>query len=228
MIISSECVGRISEYRQILQPILPGATLSFQAIPGCIGMELLLIDPGFDPRDLSQNQIDWLSDDPPYWIFCWASGRAMAQRILEGSLNVKSKVVADFGSGSGAVAIAAKLAGASRVYACDLDVTCCELAGLNAAYNQVEIIVVRSLQEIREEVDLVVAADVLYERKNLQFLDMMLDVCESVVLADSRLKVMPDKRFNYFDTVFTTSFPDYQEAKENNEVRLYCSDIIPY
>lgn len=223
MIINTISPGDVPDYQKVLQGLLPGASLSFQSIPGCNGMQLLLIDPGFDPRNLSQSQIEQLSDDPPYWIFCWASGRALAQRISQDKLNVKDRVVVDFGSGSGVVAIAAKLAGARRVYACDVDSTCCELIRINAEFNQTEIVIVRSLEEILEGIDLMLAADVLYEKKNLQYLDHMLGACDNVVLADSRLKTMPDERFQQFDTVFTTSYPDYQEAKANNEVKLYCS-----
>ncbi len=129
----------------------------------------------------------------------------------------------DFGAGSGVVGIAAKMAGAKKVYACDIDDTCCRLAQLNAEHNGVEVSVVRAVEAVEEPLDLVLAADVLYEKENLRFLDLMLGVCNDVLLADSRLKSMPDCRFNHFETIFTTSFPDYGEAKANNEVKLYRS-----
>ncbi|WP_290579761.1 class I SAM-dependent methyltransferase [Ketobacter sp.] len=211
----------VSEFRRWLQAYLPGADLRFQALPGCRGLELLLIAPGYAVHLLSQQQIERLSDDPPYWIFCWASGLALARAILDGEVLVKDKVVADFGCGSGVVAIAAKMAGARRVYACDIDTRCCRLAGLNAQHNGTEINVISALTDIAEPVDLVLAADVLYERKNLVFLDHMLDVCGDVLVADSRLKTMPDGRFVPVQTVYTPSFPDYGEAKENSRVCLY-------
>lgn len=205
----------------LLQAYLPGAILGYSQLPDCRGLQLLLIEAGFDDSKLTQEQIELLSDDPPYWIFCWASGLALAKAILDGDIDVNGKVVADFGAGSGVVAIAAKMAGAARVYACDIDDVCCQLAELNAKRNDVELNIVKDLKEIKEPLDLVLAADVLYEKKNLVFLDRMLAACSRVIIADSRLKSMPDLRFQHVNTIYTTSFPDYREAKANNEVRLY-------
>ncbi|MBA53119.1 MAG: methyltransferase [Pseudomonadales bacterium] len=213
----------INDFLNILQHYLPDAGLGFQVVPDCQGLELLLIEPGFDVRDLTQHQIERLSDDPPYWIFCWASGRALAQALMDGRVDVRNKVIADFGTGSGIVAIAAKLAGARQVFACDIDEICCQLTRLNAAHNKVDISIVTGLEQIGVPVDMVLAADVLYEKENLRFLDRMLEVADDVIIADSRLKSMPDQRFTHFDTSNTTSFPDYGEAKANNEVKFYCS-----
>ena len=213
----------INEFRTLLQRYLPGAGLDFQVIPGCKGLELLLIEPGYEVRGLTQQQIDCLSDDPPYWILCWASGRAMAQALLDRKLDVRDKVVVDFGAGSGIVGIAAKMAGAREVFACDVDDASCQLTRLNAERNKIELNVVTGLEQIEIPVDRVLAADVLYEKANLRFLDLMLGVSDQVVIADSRLKTMPDERFEHYETVVTTSFPDYGEAKANNEVKFYRS-----
>lgn len=215
----------VSEFQRWLQEYLPCADLRFQALPGCRGLELLLITPGYQVHLLSQQQIERLSDDPPYWIFCWASGLALARAILEEEVEVKDKVVVDFGCGSGVVAIAAKMAGARQVYACDIDTRCCRLTHLNAQHNGTAIKVISTLADIGETVDLVLAADVLYERKNLIFLDQMLEVCAEVLVADSRLKTMPDARFIQWRTVYTTSYPDYGEAKENNRVNFYRAGV---
>ena len=211
------------KYQEYLGAYLPGAHLKYSELPDCGGLQLLLIEEGFDDSQLSVEQIERLGDDPPYWIFCWASGRAMAQLVLAGDIDVKGKVIADFGAGSGVVAIAAKLAGAKLVYACDIDNRCRELTTFNAKRNGVDIRVIGDMADIPEPVDMILAADVLYEKKNLVYLDLMLDTCKSVVIADSRLKTMPDARFTHFRTLNTTSFPDYQEAKANNEVKFYQS-----
>jgi len=60
-------------------------------------------------------------NNPHYWIFCWPSGKIMAELVLDNPGIVKDKVVLDFGSGSGIVAIAAKKAGAKHVIASDID-----------------------------------------------------------------------------------------------------------
>ena len=58
---------------------------------------------------------------PPYWAFAWAGGQALARHVLDHGDIVRERRVLDFGSGSGLVAIAAALAGASHVLAADID-----------------------------------------------------------------------------------------------------------
>ena len=50
----------------------------------------------------------------PYWAFAWSSGCALAQYVMDHPQHVKGKLVADFGAGSGLVAIAALKAGAKH------------------------------------------------------------------------------------------------------------------
>ena len=70
---------------------------------------------------MSQGEIQNIFTAPPYWSFCWASGLALAQWILDNPKHVADKQVIDVGAGSGIVALAAKLAGAKTVVSCDLD-----------------------------------------------------------------------------------------------------------
>ena len=68
-----------------------------------------MVDSTSFPTDrLDDEVIRRIWNDTPYWIFCWASGLAMAQWLLAEPDHVKDKVVLDFGAGSGVVAIAAK------------------------------------------------------------------------------------------------------------------------
>jgi len=57
----------------------------------------------------------------PYWAFAWAGGQALARYVLNHSQEVADRLVLDFGSGSGLVAIAAVKAGAAHVRAADID-----------------------------------------------------------------------------------------------------------
>ena len=147
---------------QLLQQQLPGAAIKIQTLPRTPGLQLALLDPEFDDRDLSQAIKNKLMDDPPYWIFCWASGYGLAELLLNRHYSVQDKIVVDFGAGSGVVAIAAKLAGAKKVYACEIDPIGCEVTSLNAAINQVEVEVIRDLSQAKG-CELLLAADVLYE-----------------------------------------------------------------
>ena len=206
---------------QKLQSILPQAQLRFQTLPALPGAEFLLLDPSLDDSVISSEQAEKLSDDPPYWIFCWASGQAMVAEIVQKSIAVAGKVVVDFGAGGGVVAIAAVLAGASRVYACEIDPIARDVIAQNCQRNSVEVIVCDSLEAIPGPIDLLLAADVLYEAENSKFLDWFLAAAPSVVVADSRIKNLMHPDYEHYFTAITTSFPDFKEAKANNEVRFY-------
>lgn len=207
----------------MLDAQLPGARLALQTVPGCENLSLYLLDPCFDDRHLPQTVCDAISDDPPYWIFCWASGRALAQLILSGQLDVRGKRVVDFGAGSGVVAIAAAKAGAREVIACEIDPVANTLIHLNANANQVNVRCVERLEMLEARMDLVLAADVLYERANLRWLDTFLEFGNDVFVADSRQKDLSHPNYRVWGKVTTTSFPDYQEAKTYNEVICYQS-----
>jgi predicted nicotinamide N-methyase len=76
---------------------------------------------------------------PPFWAFAWAGGQALARYVLDHPQIVAGKVVVDFASGSGIVAIAAVKAGAARVLAADIDPFCGAALALNAEANGVAI-----------------------------------------------------------------------------------------
>jgi len=217
----SEAVMGLAFLNQYVHQRLPGANLRLQTLPGCGNLKLYLLDPAFDDRELAQETKEQISDDPPYWIFCWASGRAMAERILAGDIPVKGKAVVDFGAGSGVVAIAAKLAGARMAIACEIDPVANRMIALNAEVNDVRIEIIDDLDAWDEPVDLLLGADVLYERANLSFLDMFLRHAPEVVIADSRQKTLSHNRYCAVGTHWTTSFPDFAEAREFNEVTFY-------
>src|SRR5215467_7887078 len=62
---------------------------------------------------LTEEELQAQGIPPPYWAFAWAGGQALARYILDHRDLVAGSAVLDFGSGSGLVAIAATLAGAS-------------------------------------------------------------------------------------------------------------------
>lgn len=74
---------------------------------------------------------------PPFWAFAWAGGQALARYVLDHPETVMGKGVVDFASGSGIVAVAAKLAGADPVLAADIDPFCGAALALNAEANGV-------------------------------------------------------------------------------------------
>lgn len=212
---------QIQEITTYLQNFLPEATLKQYGLPCHPKLKLVLLDDQYDDRLLTSQQADQISDDPPYWIFCWASGHGLAESIMSGNIYVKDKVVIDFGSGCGVVAIAAALAGAREVHACEIDPIARQMIDINSQLNQVSVTIHQSLETCKVKADILLAADVLYERKNLIWLDQFLEKGEEVVVADSRLKQLNHPAYIHYHTMTTTSFPDYHEAKANNEVKFY-------
>lgn len=102
---------------------------------------------------------------PPYWAFAWPGGQALTRFLLDQPQWVKAKRVLDFAAGSGLGTIGAKLAGAARVQANEIDDFAIEAILLNAAANNVAIDVLRhDLIGRNEGWDVVLAGDVCYER----------------------------------------------------------------
>jgi predicted nicotinamide N-methyase len=112
---------------------------------------------------------------PPYWAFAWAGGQALARYILDNPGLVAGRTALDIGSGSGLVALAAAMAGASHVIANDIDAFACEACRLNAAANALaleissEDILSHATDDRQDEppphpAGVVTLADVFYER----------------------------------------------------------------
>lgn len=102
----------------------------------------------------------------PYWCIPWAGGQALARWVLDNADVVRGRRVLDFGSGSGLVGIAAKLAGAAHVLAADVDPFAKTAAETNAALNGVTLeIVTRDFVGDPVDVDVLLAGDVWYERE---------------------------------------------------------------
>jgi predicted nicotinamide N-methyase len=104
----------------------------------------------------------------PYWAVLWRSGVALARELDRAEL--RGRRVVELGCGLGAPSLAAARRGA-EVLATDSDGEALELVETNARENQVRIETARADWFDPEELirrgpfDLVVAADVLYERQ---------------------------------------------------------------
>ena len=103
--------------------------------------------------------------EEPFWGFSWPGGDALAKFVLEHPELVENKTVLDFGTGAGIVAIAACLAGASRVTASDTDPMALQATLLNARLNGVKIETSRKnfIGATTSQWDVILAADVCYE-----------------------------------------------------------------
>ena len=113
----------------------------------------------------TEEDLEELGLPPPFWAFAWAGGQGLARYILDHPETVGGKRVLDFASGSGLVAIAAKLAGAADVLAADIDPWTESAVAMNAAENGVDIRFTAENQIGRAvEADVVLAGDVFYDR----------------------------------------------------------------
>lgn len=220
----------LSNLQQMLQEILPSATLSPVRLPFCQDLHLYLIDPDYRIEGLPQEVARQVMDNPLYWLFCWASGRVMAQQILAQPGLVRGKVVMDVGSGSGIVAIAAALAGAGRVIAADIDPMSRQAIALNAGLNHVVLDIIGDFRDHDGPVDVITIADVLYDRSNMPLLELLVQRAPQVWLADSRVRNFSHPCFAHIARADGETFPVLGGFDEFSEVNIYLSqatDLLP-
>jgi predicted nicotinamide N-methyase len=102
----------------------------------------------------------------PFWSFPWAGGQALARYVLDYPDLVIGRRVLDLAAGSGLVAIAAAMAGASDVTANDVDPYASAAQELNAQANGVRITTLTAdVLDAETDADVVLAGDVCYERE---------------------------------------------------------------
>lgn len=212
-----------NELTTSLQRMTDDARLSIQSLPQCPQISLYLIDPIKMRRSFSQEEVSRIENYPCYWGFCWASGQVLARYILDNPQLVKDKEIIDFGAGSGVVAIAALKAGAKSAIVCDLDSDALLACRLNADINGVTPQYSNDIADIHKTADLLIAADVLYDRSNLVFLDQFLRTAKQTLIGDSRIRHFHHPNYRKIDEYQSMTIPDLDEADEFRRVSLYSS-----
>jgi len=212
----------VAQLNSALQAILTDAQLVASPLPG-LALQLWLIDPSSMLREFSPQETQRLLEAPPYWCFCWASGLALAQWIVQHPEQVAGKRVIDVGSGSGIVALAAKLAGAREVVACDLDPIALQACRANAQLNQLELNYSADLFGEPHPYDILFAADVLYDATNVPLVQRFPDCAEHVIIADSRQRNFQHPLFIKSQILYGETLPDLAEPEEFRQVSLYRS-----
>ena len=209
-----------------IKNMLPDAYLSKQSLPQCNEIKLWLVDPIPMKRRFSQDEILAIQAYPAYWAFCWASGQVLARYILDNPELVRGKRVMDFGAGSGVVAIACVMAGAKQVIACDIDPDALLSCQENAKLNNVNYELHGDLFEFDQELDLLIAADVLYDKANLPLLNVFLKKAPEVLVADSRVKNFDFPPYQAIGRIDSFTVPDLDELDEFRLVNLYSASRI--
>lgn len=204
-----------------LRDLLPGAHLADTVLSLVPEIRLWLINADYPVGPLPPEVANILMEAPPYWAFCWGSGAVLARWLLDHPEAVRGKVVLDFGAGSGVVAVAAALAGARRAVACDLDPNACLAARANAALNGVTVETAGNYFSFVGDVDLIVAADVLYDRDNLPFLERFRCRAADVLVADSRVRNFNAPGYRRLGARDCIAVPDLGEAEWVRHVTLY-------
>ncbi|MHB2206995.1 class I SAM-dependent methyltransferase [Methylobacterium sp. CM6257] len=143
------------------------ANTRLRPVPHAPEIHLHVADEATELWQKTEDELQAIGLPPPFWAFAWAGGQALARYILDHPAIAGGARVVDFASGSGLVAIAAAHAGARHVTASDLDPFAMAAIRLNAAANGVAGLidpVSTDLLGTEPQADLVLAADVFYER----------------------------------------------------------------
>ena len=209
------------ELSAALQTLLPTARIESMNLPKTPELTLFLMNEDYPQGDLTQEEMYALMDNPLYWIFCWASGQVLAEYLLEQPEWVKGKRVLDFGCGSGVVAIAAATAGASEVIACDIDPIALRATALNAELNNVNLTITDDYFGIEGDIDIIIVADVLYDKSNFPWLERFVERASRVLIADSRVKNFDFPPYQQIDRRDGCTLPDLDESAEFRDVRIY-------
>ncbi len=206
-----------------LQKTLPNGRLLATRLTLVPEIALRLFDPAVLEGPIPSEVAQAVMAEPAYWSFCWASGQVLARFILDHPHYAAGKTVVDVGSGSGVVAIAAALAGAGKAIAVDIDPVSRQAVEDNAKLNRVTIDV-RAALPSELNIELLTAADILYDRENLALLPEFRQQAAQVLLADSRVKNLNEEGYTKLAVAEARTCPDLNEFEEFNQVRIYLAE----
>ncbi len=210
----------VQHLQAALSALIGQARLCVSPLPGT-DLRLWLLDEQHMDRAFSQDETRRILDEPPYWSFCWASGLALARHLAARPDWVRGKRVLDFGAGSGVAGIAAARAGALEVVACDLDPLALDACRANARLNDVTLGYSSDFFAQADRFDLILVADVLYDRANLPLLDQFLSRGRQALVADSRVRDFTHPLYRPLGVLEALTLPDLAEPHEFRRVSLY-------
>lgn len=206
---------------RLLQKTLPDARAEVHALELCPAIRLHLISPENLDRPFTPDEVQSILGCTPYWAFCWAAGHALAAFILENPGVCHGRRVLDVGAGSGVAAVAAALAGAKEVTACDTDEDALTAVCANARLNGVDVTTCRSLAEAGRTPELVLASDVFYDRENRPLLEALPGMAPSVLVADARVRIDEVSPYRKIYEMESVTLPDLGEAEDFGRVGFY-------
>jgi predicted nicotinamide N-methyase len=178
----------------------------------------LSIDDAVDLWESTQESGEVDGGDPPFWAFAWAGGLALARYLLDNPETVRGRRVVDVATGSGLVAVAAVMAGASEVHAIDVDELAVVAARRNAEVNGVRLsVTVASVTDVTAGAgDLVLAGDVFYDEKMaeqmLASLRRLRDDGAAVLIGDPYRSRLPEHALTPLATYEVDVDPELERA----------------
>jgi predicted nicotinamide N-methyase len=130
-------------------------------------LRLHLADDSVELWEATEGAVGRGEVPPPFWAFVWAGGQALARYLLDGPHVIGDRPVIDVATGSGLVAIAAALAGATEVTAYDVDELAVAATRMNARLNGTQLAAeVRDIRDVHVPAGaLVTVGDVFYDEK---------------------------------------------------------------
>ncbi len=208
-----------------LNRTLPDARMEVVTLPDCGGLRLSLINADYQTGPLDPDVMQAVIREPAYWSFCWGSGLALARFLLNHPEWVKQRTVIDLGAGSGVAGIAAAMAGARRVIACDTDPDALLATRTNASLNGVTLELADALPQpegpLPARADVLLMADVLYDRRNLSLLKIAQRHADRILVADSRVTTLPDPAYREIARMDALTLPNLGEFDEFRTAHLF-------
>ena len=158
---------------------------------------------------------------PPFWAFAWAGGQGLARYVLDHPEHLRGRSVLDFATGSGLVAIAARMAGAVKVLAADIDPWTETAVRLNAAANDVSIeFEGADLIGSMIAADVLLAGDVFYDRgfadALLPWFQRLADGGKDILVGDPGRAYLPKDRLEFcavYEVPVTRALEDSEVKK---------------
>ena len=183
---------------------------------------LHLADEAHDLWHRTEEELQEIGLEPPFWAFAWAGGQGLARYVLDHPECVSGRRVLDFATGSGLVAIAAAHAGAAAVTANDIDPFCETAVALNAGLGGVEIgwdgrdLAGRELSGF----DVLLAGDVFFDRemtaKLVPWLEKVAGSGTEILVGDPGRAYLPRERLTFlaaYEVPVTRALEDAEVKK---------------
>ena len=113
------------------------------------------------------------------------------------------------------------MAGAAEVTACDIDPLALAATKINAELNGVDLSLTEEYFDVSGDVDLIIVADVLYDKSNFVWLQRFVEKAAQVLIADSRVKDFDFPPYRALARIEGWTMPDLDESAEFRDVRIY-------